>query len=174
MVNTTGLSHTNFSGSPIFTVADNDPSTAGDTVTTPHYGWYSRSANVNTYAGQDIYIAFHHNANDQDLLQLTNVMLIDNSTTGVKNNNNTFSVGANIPNPANGSTSINYSLDKNSTVAVSVTDISGKVIFTDNLNNVSAGHHLYNLNTSSFTSGMYFYSFVVNGQKVTRKFVVAN
>ena len=42
LVNTTGLAYTNFTSPAIFTAADNDPLTAGDTATTPHYVFYQR------------------------------------------------------------------------------------------------------------------------------------
>jgi hypothetical protein len=175
LVNTTGLSHTNYTNAAVFTVADDDPSTAGDTATTPHYGWYPRQANLNAYAGQDVYIAFHHNAYDEFVLQLTNMILTEgNLSTGIKNNTNGFAIGSNVPNPASNATAISYNLEKNSTVSFSVTDLTGKMMYAENLGNVSAGDHTVNLNTASYTSGMYFYNFVINGNKVTRKFVVAN
>ncbi|MGZ3864535.1 MAG: T9SS type A sorting domain-containing protein [Bacteroidia bacterium] len=175
LVNTTGLAHTNFTASPIFTIADNDASTTADTANTPVKTWYGRSANVDAYAGQDIYIAVRHYAMDENIFEFTNMMLIDNGlTTGIANHANGVFIGTNVPNPANGSTTISYAVEKNSNVAFSVTDLTGKVVYTDNIGEVAAGTHNVNLNTASLSNGMYLYTFVINGHKETRKFVVAN
>lgn len=175
LVNTTGLASTNFTGSAIFSVSDNDASTAGDTVNTPNKMWYGRSANIDAYAGQDIYIAVHHNGNDMNIFEFTNMMITENAlTTGIANHANGVFIGANVPNPANGSTTISYAVEKNSNVAFNVTDLTGKVVYTENIGEVAAGTHNVNLNTASLSNGMYLYTFVINGHKETRKFVVAN
>ncbi len=173
-VNTTGLASTNFTGAALFTVADNDPSTVGDTVNTPQPVWYPRSTSLAAYAGQQIYLAFRHNANDQNILEFTNVMITENAGTGINNQNNGFFIGTNMPNPAVNSTSINYTLDKSSNVSFTVTDITGKVMMSENLSDVAAGANKVEVNTASFSNGMYFYTFLINGHSVTQKFVVAH
>ena len=77
-------------------------------------------------------------------------------------------------NPANGSTTFNYTLLNNSDVAFNVYDITGKVVYTENLANQSVGAHRLDINTTELADGIYFYSLTANGQKVTRKMVVAN
>ncbi|MGZ3902717.1 MAG: T9SS type A sorting domain-containing protein [Bacteroidia bacterium] len=175
LVNTTGLAHTNFTGAPVFSVGDNDASTTADTVKTPNKVWYPRSANIDAYAGQDIYIAVHHNGTDMNIFEFTNMMITENAlSTGIANHANGIFIGTNVPNPANGSTTISYAVEKNSNVAFNVTDLTGKVVYTDNIAEVAAGTHNVNLNTASLSNGMYLYTFVINGHKETRKFVVAN
>lgn len=60
LVNENGLTHQHFTGSPLLAIADNDPSTVGDTI------WTSCSLKFDsiTYGGKEIYIAFHHNAHN--------------------------------------------------------------------------------------------------------------
>ena len=173
-INTVGLASTNFTGAAVFSVTDNATSTVADTVNTPTKVWYPRSVNIDSYAGQDIYIGVHHNGNDMNIFEFTNMMITENGLTSVANHANGVYVGPNMPNPANGSTTISYAVEKNSNVAFSVTDLTGKTIYTENIGSVAAGTHNVTVNTASFSSGMYFYNFVVNGNKVTRKFVVAN
>ncbi len=97
------------------------------------------------------------------------------TTTQIAFNGGATFVGATTTALAvNGSTTISYAVEKNSNVAFSVTDLTGKTIYTENIGSVAAGTHNVNLNTTSFSSGMYFYNFVINGHKETRKFVVAN
>jgi PKD repeat protein len=66
LVTTAGNTLANFAGATsIASFADNDPSTDGDTV------WTSQTANLPaSFNGQDVYIAFHHNANDMFILAL--------------------------------------------------------------------------------------------------------
>ena len=65
LINTNGGAVNNFNGAAtLFSVADNDPATNGDTV------WTMQSTTLDgaTYGGQQVWIAFHHDANDQFFL----------------------------------------------------------------------------------------------------------
>lgn len=172
LINTVGLASTNYTDT-VFSVTDNDPSTSGDVDGSYPSTFFPRSVDVSAYAGQDIYIAFRHYAYDMDVLNLTNIMLIEAGSTGVKESSS-FVIGNIMPNPAVGAATITYKLDKASAVNFVVTDLMGKVVYSQNLGNQSAGGHHLNLNTSSFANGMYNYTFEINGQKVSRKFVVNN
>ena len=173
LVNTTGLASNNYTATPVFSVADNDPSTVADTSTGTLNVWFARSVSLSTFAGQDVYIAFRHNADWMNVLNLTNIMITESGTTGL-NENNSFVIGNIMPNPAVGAATITYKLDKASEVNFTVTDLMGKVVYTQNLGNQPAGGHHINLNTSSFANGMYMYNFEIGGQKASRKFVVNN
>ncbi len=68
---TTGGSPGNFTNPPLYSVADNDASL--DTA------WTSQTIMFDSviFGGQNIWIAFHHNANDQYILLLDNIMLTE-------------------------------------------------------------------------------------------------
>ena len=172
-VNTTGLSAVNYTAPAIFSVSDNDPGTANDTGNAITKVWYPRQASVNAYAGQDIYIAVHHNANNQYVFEFTNLMLVEASSTGIHEGTGLV-IGANTPNPASGSTTITYKIPKAGSVTFSVTDLAGKAVYRQELGAQSAGGHYLHLNTRSFADGMYLYHFEVDGQRYTRKLVVSN
>lgn len=169
---TTGMSnYTDFTNTAIYTRTDAYPSPteATDTV------WVHKSITVPAAAnGMPTYFAYHHNANDMDVLYIDEVTI----TEGPASVNNTevsgFSVAQNYPNPANGSTTINYTLENNSDVLFNVYDVTGKVVYTESLNGQAAGAHRIDLNTANLSNGMYFYTVTVNGQQVTRKFNVSN
>ena len=174
LVNTAGITSGDFSNPAVFTVGDNAPSTAGDTVNTPYTVFNQRSVDVSAYAGQDIYIAFHHNANDMFILYITDIILTEGPLSVVSTEGNNLSLNQNVPNPANGSSMITYSLVDNSDVLFNICDVAGKVVYTENLANQSVGAHRLDINTTELADGIYFYSLTANGQKVTRKMVVAN
>lgn len=66
LVTTAGNTIADFAGATtIASFADNDPATDGDTV------WTAQTANLPaSFNGQDVYIAFHHTANDMFILGL--------------------------------------------------------------------------------------------------------
>jgi hypothetical protein len=90
---------------------------------------------------------------------------------GIEDNANIASINA-YPNPANEFTTISYSLNKPATVILTVTDITGKVVHSENINMSAAGYGLYNLNTSEYSEGSYFYTITSNGISKTGKFIV--
>lgn len=83
-----------------------------------------------------------------------------------------FSVGQNYPNPFNNNTEISYNLTKSANVQFTVCDMTGRELVSNNYSTVAPGQHVINLQASQFTPGIYFYTFNVNGNKVTRKMVI--
>lgn len=85
---------------------------------------------------------------------------------------NTLSVSANIPNPANESTIVHYSLSESSLIAVDVYDVTGKRVMTALNEFVSAGQHTLTIPLGSLETGVYFYTFKTNATQITRKMTV--
>jgi hypothetical protein len=85
-----------------------------------------------------------------------------------------ISIGQNVPNPANGNTTVNYSLVNGGEVTFTITDIAGKVVYTSNEGNKQAGNHAIGVNTENLSNGVYFYTVTVDGAGVTQKMTVAH
>jgi hypothetical protein len=85
---------------------------------------------------------------------------------------NGFEVGQNYPNPFNQNTVIAYNLAKESNVVFTVHDITGRELVNNSYTTVAAGPHTIELAANQFTAGIYFYTFNVNGVKVTRRMVI--
>ena len=100
--------------------------------------------------------------------------LVDALTVGTDNSiaNNNFSVSQNYPNPSNGSTSINITLKKASSINFTVADILGKVVYTEQLDNLAAGIHTVTLNTGSWAHGVYTYTVRTADNAVTKQMIV--
>lgn len=81
-------------------------------------------------------------------------------------------LGQNIPNPANDNTRINFNLTYNATVSFEVVDIAGKRVYARNMGTQSVGEHWIDFNVDALNSGVYFYSVIVDGEKITRKMIV--
>jgi hypothetical protein len=100
---------------------------------------------------------------------------IDTNMPAAVNNvagNADFSVGQNYPNPFSQQTNISYNLNKESNVVFTVTDMAGRMIVDNNYSTVGAGQHIITLAANQFSPGVYFYSFNVNGNVVTKKMVI--
>jgi hypothetical protein len=80
--------------------------------------------------------------------------------------------GINVfPNPANNVANVSIELSNDAAVAINVTDLSGKVVYTTDLGTVN-GTQDVQVNTSSFTSGVYMVNVSVDGAVSTQKLVV--
>lgn len=69
----------------------------------------------------------------------------------------------NYPNPFNSSTSINYSLGRQSDVKISVFDVLGREVKILVNKRLHAGEYVLNFNSNDMASGLYFYSMFVDG-----------
>jgi hypothetical protein len=77
-----------------------------------------------------------------------------------------------MPNPANDGTIISYNLTESSDVVISMTDVAGKVVYTENRLNQPAGLNNTSVNTADLANGVYFYTVTANGVTATQKLVV--
>lgn len=76
------------------------------------------------------------------------------------------------PNPAKDFTTIEYTLIKDANVSVSITDLSGKVAYYNNLGKRDAGTSNIMVNTSELSNGLYIYTVTVDNNKVNRRILV--
>lgn len=80
--------------------------------------------------------------------------------------------GLNVyPNPANTSATISMELTNEADVAINVSDLAGKVVYSNTLGKVN-GAQKVTVNTDSLTSGVYMVSVTVDGAVSTQKLVV--
>lgn len=92
----------------------------------------------------------------------------------VNANSSMADLSQNAPNPAKLLTNIQYSIPSSAKVEFIITNMLGKVVNSIELGTVAAGKHQVQVNTSNLSSGLYFYSMIVNGETITRKMIVNN
>jgi hypothetical protein len=85
---------------------------------------------------------------------------------------NNIQVQQNYPNPADEMTSIIYNLESAEYVSFDIMDITGKIIYSENLGIQNPGQHAFELNTKDFASGIYFYKVSAGKENVTLKMIV--
>jgi hypothetical protein len=79
----------------------------------------------------------------------------------------------NEPNPFNRMTTIRYSLEKNSDVALTVYDVTGRIVKSINESNQGSGLHSVVVDATDFNKGVYFYTLNVNGKSFTKRMVIS-
>lgn len=94
------------------------------------------------------------------------------NTIGINDENISSLIGDAVPNPAKGNVSISYTLLNQSNVSLTVTDLSGKVLMTQNEGSKGAGVQKITFDVSQLNAGIYLYSVNVNGNATTKKLVV--
>jgi minor extracellular serine protease Vpr len=75
------------------------------------------------------------------------------------------------PNPAASSTNVAIELTNEADVAITVTDLSGKVVYSNALGTVNGTQNV-TINTDAISSGAYMVNVSVNGTVSTQKLIV--
>ena len=83
--------------------------------------------------------------------------------------------GLNIfPNPADKVTLLTYTVVNEGKVGLTMTDLTGKVVYTENYGSQTAGEYNVEIGTDNLSNGVYFYTITVNEKSLTKKFVVSH
>lgn len=100
------------------------------------------------------------------------VITIDDCSGIETLNTSKFEVGQNIPNPANGSTTINFTSPTSSTVDFKVFNMLGMVVKSEKID-ATSGINKIKFNTNEFSQGVYVYSITNGNTTITKRMVVA-
>ncbi|NND77572.1 MAG: T9SS type A sorting domain-containing protein [Flavobacteriales bacterium] len=82
------------------------------------------------------------------------------------------SLGQNVPNPVKDITTIAYDLVNAETVLFEVYDLTGKVVMNINEGRKAAGRHSIVVSNEDLNSGIYYYSIIIDGDRLTKKMVI--
>jgi len=81
-------------------------------------------------------------------------------------------LGQNMPNPFDNNSTINFELANTSDVQFEFVDMTGKIVKTMDLGTLTNGTHSVQVDATEFASGVYYYSLVSEGSRITSKMVV--
>jgi len=164
------LDFTQFTGTPIFTETDDAFPSATYAVDTT---WEAQSVQIPaSFNGMQVAIAFHHNANDMDVLYLDEIRVIEGPMS-VAEFENGVKVHQNMPNPTSGSSVITYELENSGKVALNVYDVAGKLIDRQDAGTQSGGVHNFTFDAENLAAGVYYYSLSLdNNTTAAKKMVV--
>jgi hypothetical protein len=131
---------------------------------------HPHSVNLSQYAGQRIYVAFHHDTDDDNLISVDNVLvtgtLVDDASI---EDNNAFTFSA-YPNPTTDFINLGYQINGASDVFVRVMDNAGRIIRSMDLT-AQGGNNSVSLDVADMAAGVYTVSIETNSGKAVKKFV---
>lgn len=117
---------------------------------------------------------FYFDQTDQTWYYTTATPMVRLNTTvvsGIKENAGVSFLSV-YPNPAKDNVTINFELRNEATVNVQVSDLSGKVIYAQNVGNQQTGKNSVSINTTTFSKGIYLVNFITDNGVVTEKLVI--
>jgi hypothetical protein len=102
------------------------------------------------------------------------IRLIMSERVGVDEiaNRNGIQLFQNIPNPTDGTTMIRFELLQTRNVTMEMRDLQGRLIQSVQRGQLPAGNHQVDLNVSDLQAGIYTYSLVADGMRLTKKMIV--
>jgi len=103
----------------------------------------------------------------------TTIFIVPNAGVGISNpdvaEENKFGV---YPNPSNGNSSIEYTLENATSVSLSIYNVLGENISQLVNTNQKAGVYKYSTNDLNLVSGIYFITLITDGKASTQRFVI--
>jgi hypothetical protein len=127
---------------------------------------------LDAYAGQTIFIAFLQDSFDDNLISIDDFMIRGDATpAGVIESSNEMSLNV-FPNPSADMAQVNYNLSSETSVIISIYDVTGKLISTDNKGVQSTGRHFSAINTGAMANGFYTVSVQTGDSRSTVKMIV--
>jgi hypothetical protein len=87
-------------------------------------------------------------------------------------NRNGIQLFQNVPNPTNGTTMIRFELLQTRNVTMEMRDLQGRLIQAIEQGQLPAGNHRVDMNVSDLQGGIYTYTLVADGMRLTKKMIV--
>jgi len=128
------------------------------------------SVSLGQYAGQTIYLAFLHNADDDYFMAVDDILVTRSQTSGAGNglNEQDFRF-VTYPNPVVNNLNVMYRLPEAAEVSVSVRDITGKTVIQQPAAWQLAGEYQTDLNLTKLPSGTYTVSLQIGHSVLSKK-----
>lgn len=135
-------------------------------------GGASNDLVVGTSGTSEPQTTFYFDMTDQTWYYTTSTPMVRLNFEPLALNEVSNSFGMNVyPNPANSNATVSFELNNEADVVLTVTDLSGKVVYNNAMGTVN-GAQKVNVNTDSLTSGVYMVNINVNGTVSTQKLIV--
>lgn len=137
--------------------------------------WRAECVNLNAYTGNNqVFIMFRGINGYGNNIYVDDIDVNGSSCTiGITeaaSNANSFNV---YPNPVNTVANVNLSLASSNAVVMTVSDMLGKVVFTNNYGTLRAGEHTLAIDAAKFEAGLYFVTIKAGEETITKKITVA-
>jgi hypothetical protein len=93
--------------------------------------------------------------------------------TGINEASTSISAVSLFPNPTKNNTTLTIDLVQNETISISVMDVMGRAVYTENMHEAGAGNHVVQLNTENWANGVYNVNISSSSSTTSRKLVIS-
>jgi hypothetical protein len=129
------------------------------------------SVDLAAYAGQTIWIAFLHDSEDDNLLELDDI-LVTGTLPVISTDKISTELGIDVfPNPASDYITLSYEVIEATDISVQIFDMQGRLMQVYNNLSSVAGEHQHRINVSRFPAGNYNIVIDAEGQRLSKRFV---
>lgn len=122
-------------------------------------------------AGEQVYVAIHHNSTDMDVLHLSDFVLKRN-TTSVEELATVFTNISTHPNPASTQFNVVFNARNTQQIEFRMMNLSGNMVQNRTVPVSSGKETKLLIDTSELAPGIYFYSIQSNREKITKKVII--
>ena len=131
------------------------------------------SASLAAYEGENIFIAFRHRSDDDNLISIDDLLVLGTGSVGIEEPVAFTELNV-YPNPTrtNGIVNLVYSLNVVSPVYYSITTLDGKEVLHGDGNVQLPGSHLTEIDVSNLSNGSYLVSLSVKNQTLVKRLVL--
>ena len=173
LITTSGMNnYEDFTNDPLFVVSDLYDQDNNGIDTNTLFNDAPKSINIpEQYKDSAIYIAFHHDATNMDIIHFTDIVVKEKYTQSIVERQD-FGKVYTYPNPAKDKTTVGFYLSKQSDIILSIIDLSGNKVYNQKMSDVLPGQHYIDLNLRNLNSGLYFYSLSDGKNMISKKLII--
>ena len=133
--------------------------------------WRHETVTLNPYANQSGLLMRFKTVSGSG-----NNVWVDNINVGMAAGINTYTSSIEsvvvYPNPATDNANVSITLAEANSVSISVYNVVGELVKTENLGRMADGEHTFALNTETLNSGLYFITVKVGNDSITKKVTI--
>lgn len=171
-LSTTGMTPADFNTAPFYQVQDLYEESSENIDTNSYFQDAPKEFQMpDSVAGEQVYVAIHHNSTDMDVLHLSDFVLKRNATSVIETPNAIAALSTH-PNPATSYFKVTFSLDLPQEIEFRLMDLSGSIVSERTIPASGTKNMSINTDVSGMTPGIYFYSIQSNREKITKKVII--
>ena len=130
-----------------------------------------KTISLASYSGQTIFVAFHHNSLDDNLLTIDDILVT--GTLGTEEFNLNLNLNVNVfPNPTSDYLNLGFEVQNATPVIYTITDVMGRMVSTQSMGLLNSGKHAERINVSGLATGTYNLSVKTDKGENTISFIV--
>ncbi|MFT5834719.1 MAG: hypothetical protein ACI97N_002359 [Cognaticolwellia sp.] len=130
----------------------------------------SHSVDLSAYIGYTIYIAFLHDSEDDNLIELDDILVMGTAAV-ISTDKISEALGLEIfPNPTRDYINLSYEVVENTEISAQIYDMQGRLMQVHNNLSSTAGEHQHRFDISNFAVGNYTIVIVAEGQRLSKSF----